>query len=114
MGDIGPGGLPTPAERERRRAVYERMLPRLELIGWQHGYTLARHGSMTRDCDLVAAPWIADAADPNHLVRALAAEIDGWYGSPALRPHGRLAWSIHFRAFENAHLYFDVSVMPRS
>ena len=56
--EFGPDGLPTSAERVRRRAVYERMLPRLELLAWQFGYALARHGSMTRDCDLVAVPWI--------------------------------------------------------
>jgi hypothetical protein len=112
---IGPGGLPLPAERERRRAIYARILPRLELLGWQLGYTLARHGSGTRDLDLVAVPWIAAAADPNHLVRAVCDEMGpgAWYRSPALRPHGRLAWSIHFGTFENAHLYVDLSVMPR-
>jgi hypothetical protein len=89
------------------------MLPRLDLIGWQHGYTLARHGSMTRDCDLVAAPWIAAAAPAEQLVDAMAQEVGGWYRAPSQRPHGRLAWSIHFRTYENAHLYFDVSVMPR-
>ena len=114
--DFGPGGRLMPHERARRHGVYARLLPRLQLIGWQLGYTLAVHGSLSRDLDIVAAPWIEAAAPAEHLVQALADEMGegAWYRQPSSKPHGRRAWSIHFGTFRNAHLYIDLSVMPRA
>lgn len=87
-----------------------------------HGYALAVHGSLTRDFDLIAAPWTAEATDDETLARALCAAIGGRiYGAmhdgktdkielnPAQRPHGRKGWVIHL----GGGAYLDVSVMPR-
>ena len=40
------------------------------------GYALAVHGSMARDLDLVAVPWVESAADPIELVEAFVEIID--------------------------------------
>ena len=76
-----------------------------------HGYALGLHGSLARDMDLIAVPWVEDASPPGVLANALAERI-AWVhegiDGPVLRPHGRLSWSIcvGFGA------YIDLSVMP--
>lgn len=41
----------------------------------KHGYALAIHGTVTTDLDLIAIPWVEDAADPVTLKDALMAHI---------------------------------------
>jgi hypothetical protein len=81
------------------------------------GYALTVHGSIKRDIDLVAIPWIDEAAPPQELADALrekTEEIIGFaiYGHdgpfPRLKPHGRMCWTIHFNG-----TYIDLSVIPR-
>jgi hypothetical protein len=36
------------------------------------GYALALHGSMTRDMDLIAVPWVAEATTPKELVSKIS------------------------------------------
>lgn len=96
------------------------------------GYALAVHGSLQRDFDLLAVPWIEEAVDAATLVEALRTVCggfiiaDGTAGArwdaeqfklvaaeiknPQSMPHGRLAWNIHFAG----SVMLDVSVMPRS
>lgn len=76
------------------------------------GYALALHGSIQRDLDLVAVPWVDGAADPVQLLAALCEEFDLTVppvGDPEIKPHGRLAWSIPL--WWGA--YIDLSVVPR-
>lgn len=107
---------------------YAARLPAMRAAARAHGYALAFHGSGERDCDLVAVPWVVEAADPLTLIEALRVAADGVivgafagdlstlepYGdytqrSPTPKPHGRYAWSIQI----GGGLYFDVSVTPR-
>jgi len=101
-------------------AAYAILYPQLAEIARHHGYTLAIHGSMTRDLDLIAVPWVDDAGDPQALVAALTAEIGGYViGNTRtagtiphrIKPHGRRAWTIHWEA--SGEHYIDLSVMPR-
>lgn len=100
------------------------MYPRLAHAAQRMGYALAVHGSLSRDIDLVAVPWIEDAAPAEALVAALAEECGGSVatehidsaGGPAMplpkhRPHGRLGYLIFLRWSAG---YLDVSVMPRA
>lgn len=108
-------------------SAYIALIPRATEVARESGYALAVHGSVGRDLDLIAAPWTDEAVSAQELILALLgafgfmgarmehrsegrAEGHGNGDLPAKRPHGRLAWSIHF---ENG-LYLDVSVMPRS
>ena len=52
---------------------YAAMIP----IATEHGYSLAIHGSMIRDCDLIAVPWIEDASSAVDLILALKEAING-------------------------------------
>jgi hypothetical protein len=45
-------------KREIKR-YYTSLLPELRRVAREYGYELGLHGSMTRDLDLIAAPWIS-------------------------------------------------------
>lgn len=92
----------------------------------EHGYALAVHGTLKRDVDLIAAPWIEAASSPRKLAVAIARAVgeDGCAESirdghtkPSRRAHGRRAYAIH--VYRNSEAkdhgwYLDLSVMPRS
>jgi len=98
--------------------VYEKLLA----VAQDYGYALALHGSMNRDLDLIAVPWTENACDAKTLLEAINEEASRWQlepfrGKPAnidqpgrKRPHGRLAYSIHF---SGGAAYIDISIMPR-
>jgi len=102
-------------ERKRMTAlVYASCLPGIVELAKGLGYALAIHGSLQRDFDLIAIPWIDDAAPAEALITALANALS-CYNDPALmidgptdKPHGRRAWNISL----GAGLVLDVSVMP--
>lgn len=120
-----------PKEKPCKAPAYAWIYPQLVKVARDHGYALAIHGSCNRDLDLVAVPWVDDAAEPSVLIDAMRERIDGvivptgthggrWDGTkfvdaivenPSAKPHGRLAWNIHFTSCE---FYLDVSVMPRA
>lgn len=59
------------------------------------GYAIGEHGTKERDLDLIAAPWVDVAVDPDELVTAIAAAIDGRIvGGPTTKPLGRKAYTI--------------------
>ncbi|HEX9951536.1 MAG TPA: hypothetical protein VGB53_07190 [Rubricoccaceae bacterium] len=101
----------------RPAASYATLYPRLCSVARPLGYALALHGSMQRDMDVVAIPWVEDASEPEALVQALCECVGGAIGHyddgepPFPGPHGRLSWSIHFRT--GGDDYIDLSVMPR-
>jgi len=93
-------------------AAYMALYPRMVGAARNLGYALAVHGSLIRDCDLVAIPWTEEAAREIDLIRALL-EVSGGhlsqYSFPSWKPHGRRAWSIYL----GGGPYIDVSIMPR-
>lgn len=88
-------------------------LPDFRLI-WatarQCGYSIGLHGSMKRDCDLIAAPWTNEAvcgADlVDHLCKALNARI---VGEPEPKPLGRVAVTIQVDGYVKP---IDLSICP--
>src|SRR6185369_8208222 len=90
-----------------RAAAYCALYPMLLQIAKDHGYSLAVHGSLHRDLDLVAVPWIEEASDPLTLIKAIKdatravthhEEDDDKYWPdchPTPKPHGRIAYSLH-------------------
>lgn len=94
------------------RRLARRWLPDVRAAAWECGYALGLHGSVSRDIDLIAAPWIKHAASAEVLATRICELVGGWRNRvPSQRPHGRLGWSIHFP--ECPHVYLDLSVMPR-
>ena len=81
-------------------------------VARRHGYALALHGSLRRDCDLVAVPWTETAAHPDKLVKALVDRLGGCVPKgeyKVLKAHGRMTWVIYV----GGGGYIDLSVMPR-
>jgi hypothetical protein len=92
------------------------VVPKLLPVARRLGYAIALHGSFQRDLDVVAIPWTDEAVPAEELVEALRVEVHGWLQrdqdpNPTVKPHGRLAWSIHT---EDGVGYIDLSVMPRA
>lgn len=106
-------------------ACYAALYPMLVAAAQIHGYALAIHGSMTRDFDLIAAPWKDDASEPIEMIRALRTVCGGVFhhsetdylvtsGNPTPKPHGRIAYVIHLTNEGCEGPYLDISVMPKS
>ena len=84
-----------------------------------HGYALTVHGSMLRDVDLVAVPWVTRCKAPSTLAKSILGLVTAMSGrekvfvhmnkKPTQKPHGRLAWSIHF----SRDAYLDLSIVQR-
>lgn len=103
--------------------VYCALYPELARIAREHGYALAIHGSGARDFDLVAVPWIAEAAEPQAVIDAMCARYairqlprdvehpEDRPKDPTIREHGREVYTI---SVAWGHCSIDLSFMPRS
>lgn len=111
---------PSPA----RGAAYVALYPMLVQVARRHGYALAIHGSLHRDMDLVAIPWVDEASDPLSLIRAFKKatkmviqhdEMDHLVKDcrPTKKPHGRTAYSLHVTNHGMYGGYLDISIMPK-
>jgi hypothetical protein len=96
---------------------FDKVYEPLKAKAMEYGYCLAMHGSLERDIDLVAIPWLVSCASEQELVDQLLAECErvagfAVYGCdgpfPRTKPHGRLCWTIHFNG-----TYIDLSIMPK-
>lgn len=110
----GPNLCPKPLAT--KPLTYLSVLPRIVETARGLGYCIAVHGSLNRDLDLVAIPWIIQAVPAQELVDALVKITSGFFlkkdnddGNPTQRWHGRKAWSIYL----TDSMYIDLSVMPR-
>lgn len=105
--------------KRRRRRADAAMSSFLQLIdvlrqnAKNNGYALAVHGSLLRDIDLIAVPWINRPKAPSTLHKSLfkLAKVLYKYAytakKPTLKPQGRVAWVIHL----GNGTYIDLSVM---
>ena len=83
----------------------------LKDVAEKHGYALTLHGSLSRDLDLVAIPWIQDAGDPKKMLKEMSKaigsssliDVGGW----EKKPHGRIAYTIN----SGGGGYVDISVI---
>jgi hypothetical protein len=98
--------------------LFAMLWPGLVRIAREHGYALGLHGSLARDLDILAVPWVEEASEPQVLAEAFngwvtpyAALEDGIAGltGPEQKCHGRLAWAITL----GAGAFIDLSVTPR-
>ena len=113
------------------RAISERLFAAGRRVARELGYNLVAHGSMERDCDLVAIPWTDDAVGEDTLVLALQAAFGEALGTEcylghgwSLKPHGRKANTLILleTGLVNEEApgkgegfpFVDLSVMPRA
>lgn len=122
---------PTHAKPQLYAYFFEALKP----IALDHGYNLVVHGSMARDLDLIAIPWVDDPKSEIDLIRALAQYMNhrapeqkehylfkalpgGRHsyvinldrGGYARNEHGEISDPISFR--EDPQYYIDISVTP--
>lgn len=108
--------------RDGVACVYAAIIPALRTRAKELGYALAVHGSMVRDLDLIAVPWVDEAVSDDELATALKDVLGGWCTSdckvarwPTLdrgkKPHGRVAYTILWGGDDL--LQVDLSVTPR-
>ncbi len=95
----------------------------LKEIAFRYGYNLVLHGSMSRDLDLIAIPWIHKTKPVDKMIWAFAKAL---HGRPIMlkknkmqitkMPHGREAYVIDLARFDKDYYdrqyYVDISVMP--
>ena len=94
--------------------AYAAMYPYFARTAREYGYALAIHGTMGRDLDLIAVPWVESARPAGELVEAIRESARGWLAEGSdgplqetQKPHGRRAWLIHLDVG-----CIDLSVMP--
>lgn len=76
------------------------------------GYAVGLHGSMKRDCDLIAVPWTDEAVLAFDLIYRLCEALNAQVLGPvAGKPHGRLGWNLQVDGYVKV---IDISVVPRS
>ncbi|MNQ84893.1 hypothetical protein D3C85_1000340 [compost metagenome] len=104
MSDLS--GKPKPNNAPTYMCLY----PGLATIARQHGYALAVHGSLARDMDLIAVPWIESPEHPEKVIAAIEAEFAiVRIGGLVKAPHGRLIQTIGIKFGE---CFIDLSFMP--
>jgi hypothetical protein len=107
-----------------RAAAYVALYPMLQQIANDHGYALAVHGSLHRDLDLIAVPWVEEASDPFTLIMAFKEATAAVFTHEDFdhidpernvteKPHGRLAYSLHVTNSGMYGGYLDISVIPK-
>lgn len=106
----------------------------LKEIAKEFGYNLVVHGSMNRDLDLIAIPWVDDPKPELELIHALSAHITGHQAAEGYEkdvymmnvlPGGRNSYVINvnrggYKNMEKEHpdfvpdpqYYIDISVTP--
>lgn len=92
-------------------ALYSHRLSDIQEIAHDAGYAIAVHGSMQRDLDLVAVPWVEWAEAPSDLVARLHKSLGVVpAGEPSAAPHGRIQVTL----LMGGACFMDLSIMPRT
>lgn len=79
---------------------YATFFPGLRETALEYGYALALHGSLSRDMDIIAVPWVETPKPHLELVQALSKFLgndldDSFYiNRREVKPHGRIAYII--------------------
>lgn len=102
------------------RALLDLILPPMRRAAKDAGYALTVHGSLNRDIDLVAVPWVEHNVWSKEALRdALCGAARGAIGRCnyhsnkdwTVKPHGRFATTLIAWVGENT-ASIDLSVMP--
>src|SRR5688572_1660406 len=97
--------------RRERERLYKSLIPTLREVARKSGYALGVHGSLRRDLDLIAVPWVKRCVKPQTLADRLSIAACGLRHKDKRwekKPHGRIAIAIHI----GMYAYIDLSVLP--
>ncbi len=88
--------------------VYVGLYPDLANIAKSHGYALAVHGSVNRDFDLIAVPWVEEPAPPQMLIDEICKQFDIKQNEkPTLHHHDRMVYTLLVAHFGECFLDFS-------
>jgi len=59
--------------------LYSLFYEHLKQIAYEYGYNLVIHGSLNRDLDLIAIPWIDEPRDEQEMVKDMQMWLTGMY-----------------------------------
>ena len=108
-------------------SFYAYVFEDLKKIAKKHGYNLALHGSMNRDLDLVAIPWVNEPSNELKMIKEFeifltercadeSSMLEHYlYGT---LPGGRTNYIInlnrggHWNNYDDKQYYLDISVTP--
>lgn len=110
---VWPDFIATPKYENPCEDWEDPRLPDFRLI-WETarplGYAIGLHGSMKRDCDLIAAPWVDNPAHPDDLIKALCVALNATQvGGVEAKPVGRIAVILQIDGYVK---HIDLSIMP--
>ena len=75
--------------------VYAAIYPALAKVFQKHGYALAVHGSLARDFDLIAVPWVEKPSNSQDVIKEVTEKFAiRQIGEPFGKPFGRLAYTL--------------------
>ena len=91
--------------------LYRSLIPKLRATARRAGYALGVHGSLKRDLDLIAVPWVQGAVTPQVLAKRISLAACGLYTINRQqrwerKPHGRMAIALMI----GRRAYIDLSV----
>jgi len=96
----------------------------IKIIAKEYGYNLVLHGSMNRDLDLIAIPWVDEPKDEFEMIKAFERHFfgrDSDYKEHYLHsvlPGGRNSYVINlnrggkWNEYHDPEYYIDISVTP--
>lgn len=108
--------------------LYAFFFEELKVIARSFGYNLVLHGSMNRDLDLIAIPWVLGCAgEHSRMIEEFCDRIGSAHilpmpeqGHPlySVTAHGRMQYVINinrggaWNEYKDPQYYIDISVMP--
>lgn len=105
-------------------SLYAYYFEALKVIAKKHGYNLVLHGSLARDLDLIAIPWVNDPKDELEMIKAFDMHLTGSHGLNkdhymfSILPGGRKSFVINlnrggkFNNYIDQEYYLDISITP--
>jgi len=86
------------------------LYPELAAIFVKHGYALAVHGSLARDFDLIAVPWVDTPSEPQTILDEIKSTFAvRFLGEWSDKPHGRRAITM---TIGHGYCAGDLSFLP--
>lgn len=108
----------SPLEPLRRLLAVHDLVDDARKVAREYGYAVGLHGTLKRDIDLIAAPWVPEAASADELIEALSERLNlianpGPLAPPKPIAHGRRGWILYPREWHGPRPpHIDISVMP--
>ena len=103
-------------------AFYALSYHNLKTIAQNCGYNLVLHGSLNRDMDLIAIPWVEAVTHVDTMIKLFADYLGGSIMEQSEKskycfPHGRMSYIINLNRTRDKdgndkQYYLDISVMP--